>query len=265
MRDWHISALAAVACHAVLLFGLQVNLHEAKPLAHVDTVEVSLVAAPVAEAQPVAATPAPPVPAVLASVPPPSTPEVAEPMPEPEPLPVEPAPVVKTPDPVMPVPKAEPPKPRKKKEAEPEPKPTGPVAESAPVAAAAPPMAAAATGAQASTKTVGDGSAPMPGPDATTQDAPVGARAEPDYAKSPQPEYPLVARRRNQQGVVLLSVSVTAQGRAAMVAVMKSSGFLALDEAAVGAVRGWEFKPARVGGVPIASDIEVPVRFKLSN
>ena len=37
--------------------------------------------------------------------------------------------------------------------------------------------------------------------------------AQPNYLKNPEPLYPLLARRHNQQGIVLLTVKVTAQGR----------------------------------------------------
>jgi protein TonB len=44
-----------------------------------------------------------------------------------------------------------------------------------------------------------------------------------------------------------------------------SSGFPRLDEAALQAARSWEFEPARVGSLAVKSDIEVPVRFKLTD
>jgi protein TonB len=109
----------------------------------------------------------------------------------------------------------------------------------------------------------GDGSSPRPGEDTTTQQAPLGIRAQPDYRHNPEPPYPLAARRRRQEGIVLLSVKVSAQGRAVRVELKQSSGVTVLDEAAIQAVRGWEFSPARVGTTAYESEIEVPVRFKL--
>jgi periplasmic protein TonB len=90
-----------------------------------------------------------------------------------------------------------------------------------------------------------------------------GVPARPAYARNPAPEYPASARRRRQQGLVLLEVAVTAEGRAARVALLHSSGVPALDEAALGAVRGWQFEPARSDGLAVACGIEVPVRFQL--
>jgi protein TonB len=67
-----------------------------------------------------------------------------------------------------------------------------------------------------------------------------------------------------QQGVVMVSVEVSADGRASDVSVSRSSGFPQLDEAAERAVRRWIFEPAKSAGLPVASRVEVPVRFSLS-
>ena len=112
---------------------------------------------------------------------------------------------------------------------------------------------------------VGDGSALKPGRDVTTQKAEAGVKAEPNYLKNPEPPYPVAARRRHQEGLVLISVRVTAQGRAEKVEIKQSSGFPLLDAAALKAVRDWEFIPACIGTKAFASEIEVPVRFKLAN
>ena len=92
-----------------------------------------------------------------------------------------------------------------------------------------------------------------------------GLRATPIYRVNPEPPYPATARRRRQEGLVLLAVRVTSQGRASHIELKQSSGFPALDEAAGQAVRGWEFEPARLGALAVESEIEVPVRFKLTN
>lgn len=102
---------------------------------------------------------------------------------------------------------------------------------------------------------------PKPGGEAKSKP---GLLAQPLYRRNPEPPYPLAARRRRQEGVVLLAVDVTAKGRAARVAVQKSSGFKLLDEAAARAVEDWEFEPAREGAAAVDSRIEVPVRFRLA-
>jgi protein TonB len=88
--------------------------------------------------------------------------------------------------------------------------------------------------------------------------------ARPRYRNNPEPIYPASARRKRQQGTVLLSVLVDAKGRPEKVSIKQGCGISALDEAALVAVRTWEFDPAMIGTRPIKSEIEVPVRFVLT-
>jgi len=104
--------------------------------------------------------------------------------------------------------------------------------------------------------------APSPSP------APVVApvtppRSDAAYLNNPRPAYPMAARRRGDQGTVMIRVVVTADGFAANVHVGKSSGHPSLDEAALTAVKSWRFVPARQGGQAIESPYVVPVVFKL--
>lgn len=87
--------------------------------------------------------------------------------------------------------------------------------------------------------------------------------AKPRYKLNPEPPYPALARRRRQEGVVLLVVRVDAAGRPESVEVQVSSGFASLDEAAVAAVESWEFEPGRLDGTPVPSQVEVPIHFRL--
>jgi len=77
------------------------------------------------------------------------------------------------------------------------------------------------------------------------------------------PEYPWTARARGQQGRVVLSVWVSAEGAAERLAVSKSSGYSALDQAALEAVQHWRFQAARRGGLATESLVHVPVVFRL--
>ena len=88
--------------------------------------------------------------------------------------------------------------------------------------------------------------------------------AKPDYLRNPPPKYPAESRKLREEGVVLLKVFVTADGRAGNVQLERSSGYSRLDDAALKAVRRWEFNPARVGPTPVACTVEVPVRFGLN-
>ena len=65
----------------------------------------------------------------------------------------------------------------------------------------------------------------------------------------PRPAYPPSARRKNIEGVVVVSVDVQPDGHCEGARVVESSGSEALDEAALGAVRRWRYE-ARPGGAP---------------
>jgi protein TonB len=77
------------------------------------------------------------------------------------------------------------------------------------------------------------------------------------------PAYPEIARRRGEQGRVLLRVAVSPAGLPVNVSVAESSGFSILDSAAVNAVEQWRFVPATRAGAPVAATAEVPLRFRL--
>lgn len=111
---------------------------------------------------------------------------------------------------------------------------------------------------------IGDGTSALPGTEVTTASGRPTALAQPNYLRNQEPEYPLAARRRGQQGVVLLEVTVSPAGRATAVTVKETSGFELLDRAALRAVAEYEFEPARLGATAVASKIEVPIRFKLN-
>jgi len=77
------------------------------------------------------------------------------------------------------------------------------------------------------------------------------------------PPYPAAALQRREQGVVLLEVHVTANGRVDSLRIVESSGFALLDQAALDAVIDWRFEPAQLGGRPVAASVNVPVRFAI--
>jgi len=88
--------------------------------------------------------------------------------------------------------------------------------------------------------------------------------AHADYASDPPPTYPALARRREQQGTVTVRVLVGADGAVERAELAESSGFDALDDAALQTVRSrWRFVPARHDGVAVESWVLVPIRFAL--
>lgn len=90
-----------------------------------------------------------------------------------------------------------------------------------------------------------------------------GAKANAAYLHNPKPEYPSLARRRQWEGRVILKVRVLAAGTVAAASVETSSGHEILDEAALEAVRRWRFVPAKRGGQPVDSVVNVPINFNL--
>jgi protein TonB len=104
---------------------------------------------------------------------------------------------------------------------------------------------------------------PPPAPVAAAPAPVTPPRSDASYLNNPKPAYPQAARRRGDEGTVLVRVQVTAEGLASRVGLEKSSGHPSLDESALAAVRTWRFEPARQGGKAIEAPYTVPVVFKL--
>ena len=85
-----------------------------------------------------------------------------------------------------------------------------------------------------------------------------------NYDSNPKPDYPMIAKIRGWQGEVILRVKVNESGISDAVEIERSSGFDALDESAVEAVKQWVFTPAKYGEEPIASAVIIPIVFTLS-
>lgn len=165
-------------------------------------------------------------------------PEVPEPVKPPEPLPPQPPPPLEKPKPkplittkaTEPAPQAiqAPPEP-----VEPEPLP--------PIQAAPPP-------------------APGPEPEPVVEPPKFDAA----YLNNPIPAYPMRSRQLGEEGVVELTVLVSADGLPKSIKVSKSSGFSRLDDAAVSGVRRWKFKPGTKGGKPFEQTVTFSMPFTLA-
>jgi periplasmic protein TonB len=81
---------------------------------------------------------------------------------------------------------------------------------------------------------------------------------------NPAPAYPLAARRAQREGRALLRVVVSPDGVGRDIRLAESSGTVALDLAAVEAIRTWRFVPARRAGQATEDVILVPVVFRLT-
>ena len=105
-----------------------------------------------------------------------------------------------------------------------------------------------------------DVAAPVPPPPS----APVrvgGAIREPKITKIVQPVYPPAAVKQGIEGIVTLEAKVTEQGRVEEVKVV--SGPPALIDAAIAAVRQWQYEPTRLNGNPVAVLLTAKVSFSL--
>jgi periplasmic protein TonB len=93
----------------------------------------------------------------------------------------------------------------------------------------------------------------------------VEARYNVETLHNPKPPYPLAARRRSQEGRVLISVFVRADGTCGEARLRKTSGFQLLDSSALQTVREWRFIPARRGDTAVETWVDVPVTFRLED
>lgn len=79
------------------------------------------------------------------------------------------------------------------------------------------------------------------------------------------PKYPEFVKKMGVEGEVYLDVEVFANGMVGAIEVKQSlmDGPGGLDEAAIKAVRQWEFNPAKSGGQPVACWVTFPITFSL--
>jgi protein TonB len=76
------------------------------------------------------------------------------------------------------------------------------------------------------------------------------------------PVYPPIAQSARVQGVVILETIIGPDGRVADVRVLRSIPLL--DQAAIDAVRQWEFEPVLLNGSPVPVILTTTVQFTLS-
>lgn len=141
--------------------------------------------------------------------------------------------------------------------------PAAPPAAATPLTAAA---AAATPAAPAAPEAGGRGGAVPESaarPPAQGRGLPAPERVKPRLNGALDPVFPLAARLRGEEGDVRLKVELTAAGRVAAVRLLDSSGYAALDRAALRAARRGSFAPALAGGKPVAGELIIRVRFRL--
>lgn len=78
------------------------------------------------------------------------------------------------------------------------------------------------------------------------------------------PVYPKLSKRLKEQGTVILSMLISAEGRIEAISIKESSGFSRLDQAAMSAAAKWRYEPATINGKAIANTYLMPIEFKLN-
>jgi protein TonB len=90
----------------------------------------------------------------------------------------------------------------------------------------------------------------------------VGGKVKaPVKTKDVKPEYPAAAKSAKVQGAVIIEATIGADGKVIDAKVLRSVSML--DQAALDAVRQWEFSPTLLNGKPVPVKMTVTVNFKL--
>jgi len=82
---------------------------------------------------------------------------------------------------------------------------------------------------------------------------------------NPKPPYPLMSRRLNEEGKVILNVCVSLSGLVENLKLEKTSGHQRLDDIAIETVKKWKFIPAKNQDRDINACYLLPVQFILRN
>ena len=90
-----------------------------------------------------------------------------------------------------------------------------------------------------------------------------GTPLKPTYAPDVADYYPDSSRRASEQGRALVKVCVNVGGKLDSAEVATTSGFPALDAAAIKYARAMKFKAATSEGKPVTSCSNLPVKFEL--
>lgn len=80
---------------------------------------------------------------------------------------------------------------------------------------------------------------------------------------NPKPPYPLMSRRLNEEGKVVLNVCVSLTGLVEKLKLEKTSGYQRLDDIALETVKNWKFIPAKNHHRDINACYLLPVQFIL--
>ena len=82
---------------------------------------------------------------------------------------------------------------------------------------------------------------------------------------NPHPPYPLIARKKGFEGKLILEVLVNEDGSVKSTSIRESSGYEILDNVSKKTVEKWIFIPAKKMGQAVKDNIQVPIRFVLTD
>ncbi len=88
---------------------------------------------------------------------------------------------------------------------------------------------------------------------------------KPQVTKRVMPDYPETARKEGFEGMVIIMVLLDETGHVIQATPVRSSGYTALDSAAIQAARKFEFTPAMKDGKPVKVKMTIPFNFRLKN
>jgi len=104
--------------------------------------------------------------------------------------------------------------------------------------------------------------APPPPPPPPSAPVRVGGNIkQPNKTKDVKPVYPPIAQSARVQGVVIIEATIGPDGRVKEAKVLRSIPLL--DQAALDAVKQWQFTPTLLNGVPVPVIMTVTVNFTL--
>ena len=72
-----------------------------------------------------------------------------------------------------------------------------------------------------------------------------------------------MARKRGQEGTVLVEIWLNQEGQQSQLNILQSSGINSLDQAALNAAQTWQFEPYYVAGHKTQSRVQIPIEFAL--
>jgi len=83
----------------------------------------------------------------------------------------------------------------------------------------------------------------------------------PKRVKSVSPSYPAAAQAIGQRGIVIVQLVVGPDGKVASAEIVRSVP--PFDDAALAAVRQWEYEPTKVDGQPVSVSMTIPITFAM--